>query len=1687
MNEKGVLASADIQRLNRNRQLMAYGYNLLFGQPNAYITLNPPESYSQVLVQLAGVDIPIQLVPHENFPSYFERLRISSSNSVALAQAFQHFMETFIDKILRFNKITSYQRRSLFGTVLAYFFNSEVTARLNPHAHGMLWIQELNETAVQEYLKSPQSREQMKHMLDSIFQSTLPNEEFDIEISIERKNEETKSKLEIGIEQKDPEILESVPGGLANTALHYCPPLDLNDPNWKDIFKKRRVSLVRLVGIHEHKLTCKKKKGCDCRLGYPKHLQDITVVKNDGSIEFKRDHPMVVQRNDAVLVALGCNVAIYYIPSGEGKFVVYYITKYITKHPLKCYELVSLLQAAHKAHKDALDLTNEPRNAEKETRSLVRKCLNKLNASRLLSSVEAARTVLNLDHDFKSHLGVPFLCWDFHNYLNSLDPSNDEEHSISFSIQKEKESKEFYISSQVRDYVYSNQDSICPYEFIMWYERKPKKNAQSESGLGRPRNHRISLLKEHPQSQSHEMIRRSHFKIPYLIGGKFPERPKENEPISETHQKYAKFFLSLFSPWKNLIGNPDESWWDVYLEFKNNCKPWVHRIEENLFKCCEIRKDAIIHAKSHIIPDSDENDESENAETIETLCSVPSETLNESDTNIKELLIEELISYLEVNSDVGLTSTMNSFVQDAHELLKTHRYRKGSDSEQRQETPFVKLPIAPSNLSLTNLEFKKNIEERINEINVSSERPSSTTDCEQWTNLCLLVDQSFQSIQSTSSASIEELETWEKWQTPPSIEQTIQHWKLNLKQRFCVRIILDHHLRQRNDPNFDEQLLLAIFGPPGTGKSYVDKSIKWFLFQHNMLHESGTSSYSARAAANLRTVHSTSMTSCKYYGINPRKGSTLVNEELVRPRLDRLQMAFTDEISMCPPHHYAIMSQHVSLCKSALDNKYKDNSMKPFHGVNHVHYGDFHQLPPVGTSLITGYYEQLKNRTKPQFCGQKAIPMTEEQQDSVLGQNLFNQINHVVNLDQVERVLNTPGGIRLREFCYRLRHELLTDQDFYDLNDKAIGNESGPALNHSDWKEMIILTPRQAVRTALSADELLFQAKSENKQVYSYKSIDSFAGTGRPLPERLQAMVYRLNYKQCGHSCHHNIFFVGMKVEFVSNRNPEIGYINHGIAEVVMIIPHPEDEEIIRTQRDSFIVKLSRLPLSVIVRIDSGPEFQLDGFQKRCIPLLPKDHTFAIKFNKPIPLLDMSQTLRVKRTTFDILPIKCVTDYFSQGLTFKGIKVLIDLRPPPPPVSSTEGESVNVMISRVQEWDQFALLAPLWKNKEDAPAVIKQLRQRWKFSNDVKAADIIFREREILTLQNYSHFFDEDVEAEIDNLMQQNIQACSDLKCGLKPRKEPCTERTGNQNFHSKERELAISKTTKKDIPDPTNFAVSPPNTLLKFFKYEDNQCWQDSLLMALFSLFESYAVFPILENINRDSNMNFILSLYYRWKTTKRIEEDLESEFHDMAWEICRVADNLPRISFWNPSYFYQELIKDTAYIPLFVYTRKEIISCDGCGLFKEKQYDKYFMEVSNIRNNSLALDVQGIMSRSYSIVECSDCGSERLIDSILHAPDVLVITTPRVAYDAIDSYTFEDHFTIQDTEFVLSSVILSQPFHFMTLFFSNEFKQWFFYDDNANDGKCQRMPRIRNISELKLHLGEETLPYMFFYHKKI
>jgi hypothetical protein len=97
-------------------------------------------------------------------------------------------------------------------------------------------------------------------------------------------------------------------------------------------------------------------------------------------------------------------------------------------------------------------------------------------------------------------------------------------------------------------------------------------------------------------------------------------------------------------------------------------------------------------------------------------------------------------------------------------------------------------------------------------------------------------------------------------------------------------------------------------------------------------------------------------------------------------------------------------------------------------------------------------------------------------------------------------------------------------------------------------------------------------------------------------------------------------------------------------------------------------------------------------------------------------------------------------------------------------------------------------------------------------------------------------------------------------------------------------------------------------------------------------------------------------------------------------------------------------------------VNTRKEIISCDGCGLFKEKQYDKYFMEVSNIRNNSLALDVQGIMSRSYSVVECSDCGSERLIDSTLYAPDVLIITTPRVAYDAIDSYTFEDHFTIQD-----------------------------------------------------------------------
>jgi hypothetical protein len=245
---------------------------------------------------------------------------------------------------------------------------------------------------------------------------------------------------------------------------------------------------------------------------------------------------------------------------------------------------------------------------------------------------------------------------------------------------------------------------------------------------------------------------------------------------------------------------------------------------------------------------------------------------------------------------------------------------------------------------------------------------------------------------------------WRARAAPPTLAEVENIFNLNSKQQFVLRILL-------NNLEKKEQILIGCYGSPGTGKSYVHRALVYYLYHTGKINNLATSSYSARAAASLRTTVSNSYNSCKLFGIHPRKGEQFVRQTQVKQLLERVQLLATDEISFTSPQVLALMSKRPSQCRRDLDSE------KPFGGLSHIIYGDFFQLLSIGTNLTTSSYSEFTGN----FIHRKKI-LTNSQISASVGRIVFNSFDYVVYLNQQMRTIQTPSGKLSAKFCEDLRN-----------------------------------------------------------------------------------------------------------------------------------------------------------------------------------------------------------------------------------------------------------------------------------------------------------------------------------------------------------------------------------------------------------------------------------------------------------------------------------------------------------------------------------------------------------------------------------------------------------------------------------------------------------------------------------------
>ncbi|CAN0140099.1 unnamed protein product [Ectocarpus sp. 12 AP-2014] len=85
----------------RSTRMIAISYNMQMGQPLIWITINPADINSPIVVKMCGVDIDVSSKLKANFPDYVDKLRLVANDPVASADFFHNTIDGVLSCLLR--------------------------------------------------------------------------------------------------------------------------------------------------------------------------------------------------------------------------------------------------------------------------------------------------------------------------------------------------------------------------------------------------------------------------------------------------------------------------------------------------------------------------------------------------------------------------------------------------------------------------------------------------------------------------------------------------------------------------------------------------------------------------------------------------------------------------------------------------------------------------------------------------------------------------------------------------------------------------------------------------------------------------------------------------------------------------------------------------------------------------------------------------------------------------------------------------------------------------------------------------------------------------------------------------------------------------------------------------------------------------------------------------------------------------------------------------------------------------------------------------------------------------------------------------------------------------------------------------------------------------------------------------
>ena len=608
--------------------------------------------------------------------------------------------------------------------------------------------------------------------------------------------------------------------------------------------------------------------------------------------------------------------------------------------------------------------------------------------------------------------------------------------------------------------------------------------------------------------------------------------------------------------------------------------------------------------------------------------------------------------------------------------------------------------------------------------------------------------------------------------------------KLNLKQArglILAGLWLQNHVAQSHSrdpeplpPDFTNILLVT--GGAGSGKTTLLLVIEQ-LFHHfagDCLHKAAPTITASRLIRGdtIHALHKLPRTT-----LTSRRGRMTSQRLAAHRQRWRGKIGHcVDEISMTSPKQ---LHQINVRCQEALQ------SSKPFGGLWTWLSGDFLQLPPVGM---------------PSLADPTSAGATDG--ETALGQAVWQGVTTHINLNE-----NMRSSGQLARLLQQMRDGALTDDLWAALCARLIqpthSGEPDPRLQRPPFTSACqCIVSRHAVRAPIAYAQTL-QRSIETRQLFCVlQALDTIVS---PPPALDLANAHKhflaiANIRHTGSLPGILPLHVGAYVRLTGGKNClQLGIMKGALCQIVDMQLHPHDRQNLAFVGDVHVLQF--LPSYLLLRLVGAawtlPQTCLSHFPPLqsyvgVFLLAPDAEQFNFKY--------AGHDLKVRRTSFAVLPAQCNVVYAAQGESFQA--TLLDLAAPPRTDPKKHWLAIYVMLSRAHSLDAILLLrnAPREAFTCGPPEFLStELRRLHQIENDTTARALKFLLQSSPALRGLASYF-----------------AACPAASGTNP---------------SRALEPPLKRCRGKQAPSVIPMHAAPPSTGLL---NTDNTCYLNALLFAL-------------------------------------------------------------------------------------------------------------------------------------------------------------------------------------------------------------------------------------------------------------